>query len=86
MSLEPLRDGNQARLGSGCVCDSGCDSCDRLAEAFEAVREALVHVQLAYSMARQTQAHDITLDAFFLVPNYEARAALALADKVTRGN
>jgi hypothetical protein len=32
---------NQETLGNGCLCDSGCESCNRLAEAFEAMREAL---------------------------------------------
>lgn len=33
--------GNQGRLGSGCVCDSGCESCDRLAEEHAELLAAL---------------------------------------------
>ena len=60
---------NQMRLGNGCVCDSGCDSCWRLAEAFEAMEAALRKV----------------VDDLSTVPCRainEARAALALARKV----
>lgn len=28
--------GNQAALGSGCICDSGCPSCDALTKSMEA--------------------------------------------------
>lgn len=34
-------EGNQATLNNGCVCDSGCESCDRLAAEVIALREAL---------------------------------------------
>lgn len=37
----------QARLNSGCVCAGGCESCDRLAEAFEAMQAALVALDAA---------------------------------------
>ena len=33
--------GNQARLNNGCVCDSGCDQCGRLADAFTEMRDIL---------------------------------------------
>lgn len=71
MSLEPLHDGNQTRLGNGCVCDSGCESCDALAEAWEAMREALKHMQQVGMSIRAESViwHDID-------------HAVALADKV----
>lgn len=66
---------NQARLNNGCVCPDGCDSCDRLAEAFEAMREALQHVTtLAAEAAMGTYRTSVQVK--------EARAALRLADRV----
>jgi len=32
---------NQSTLGNGCVCDSGCENCDALAEAYTATLKAL---------------------------------------------
>ena len=76
------RPGNQATLGSGCVCDSGCEACDRLAGAFEAMREALA---LSTSMMAESF---VTLGlAPFGAPEVAIirnRAALALADKLSR--
>jgi len=70
---------NQETLGNGCVCDTGCESCGRLAEAFEAMREAVEHVK--------AMAGDVYLDGH---PEWgtivsDATVALHLADKVTRG-
>ena len=65
---------NQARLGNGCVCAEGCESCDALAEAFEAMREALhPFVELNRQTVSNAQ-HNAMYQA--------ARAALKLADKV----
>lgn len=44
MSRENQGRSNQETLGSGCICEHGCDSCDRLAEAFNAMRDALITV------------------------------------------
>lgn len=44
----PMRH-NQETLGNGCVCDSGCESCDALADAFEAMREALAYLRMCYN-------------------------------------
>lgn len=60
---------NQETLGSGCVCETGCKSCDRLAEAWEAMTEALDYAAVHSSSG---QIRD------------KARAALALARKVSR--
>ena len=61
--------GNQGRLGSGCVCDSGCENCTRLAEAFVAMRDAL---QLMYIHFQDTDAP----------LGIAARTALQLAGRV----
>ena len=67
---------NQMRLGNGCVCDSGCDSCARLADAFEAMREALEHVK--------AMAGDVYLDGHpeWETMVFDAVASLSLARKV----
>lgn len=68
-------DSAQVILNSGCVCSHGCDSCDRLAEAWEAMREALqwlVKVPMP------------NVQPFLPQMRQAARAALALADKVGR--
>jgi len=62
----PMRH-NQETLGNGCICDSGCEQCDALAEAFEAMRRALDNFMHLEPEMR------------------EAREALQLADKVSRG-
>jgi hypothetical protein len=62
---------NQATLGNGCVCASGCDSCDQLAEAFEAMREALRYALDAGQGAGIVKRHIDRMNA-----------ALARADKV----
>ena len=59
---------NQARLGNGCVCDSGCDSCGRLAEAFTRMEAALRRV-----LRDGYLHHDLET---------VTRAALRLAEKV----
>lgn len=60
--------GNQSRLNNGCVCDSGCESCDRLAEAFTEM-----HQTLAYLHSKLTPH---LVQRIYTV--------LALADKVTK--
>ena len=45
---------NQETLGNGCLCDSGCEACDRLAEAFTALREALFTVAMLPEASRWT--------------------------------
>ena len=69
--------GNQARLNSGCVCAEGCESCDALAEAFVAMREALRQADNALIILDH-HASDIES------AREVARAALALAEGVKR--
>jgi hypothetical protein len=74
--------GNQAALGNGCVCDSGCERCDALAEAFGAMREALAKV-CGDKVPWHINANSAELRYHFSLD--KCRAALALADKVIRG-
>lgn len=67
---------NQEALGSGCVCSHGCKSCDRLAEAFEAMREAL---KICLPHVHQMAWNKLGEEA-----ESQARAALKLADEVRR--
>ena len=73
--------GNQGRLNSGCVCNEGCESCDALAEAFEAMREAL-----EFTLG---QLSDMTSMDFGRGKDKHARnkmaAALVLAEEAQRG-
>jgi hypothetical protein len=80
MTPGPARD-NQTTLGSGCVCPSGCDSCDRLAEAWSAMVEALTGVLADAALSRNLmmQPH-LQLAA---AREEQARAALTLARRVT---
>ena len=68
---------NQARLNSGCVCDSSCDSCGRLADAFVAMREAFNELD-ANCENRQDEP-------FIAYVRKTARAALAKAARVKGG-
>lgn len=68
---------NQTVLGNGCVCTHGCEACDALAEAFEAMREALRNV--ISDLGRTGEAYDGGEPHCV----HRARAALALADKVS---
>jgi len=77
------RPGNQATLGNGCVCDSGCPRCDALAEAFEAMREALMLNIEAGARLQVGERNGGAMGDMSLATD-KARAALALADKVTR--
>jgi len=62
---------------SGCLCGGGeCERCNLIADAFEAMREALQAATLPSSKA----LHTLYPDWFHV-----RCAALALADKVTRG-
>lgn len=64
---------NQETLGNGCVCETGCDSCDRLAEAWEAMLWALRRCAESALIDAERQAPDV---------HKEIRAALRLAEKV----
>lgn len=80
MTSEPYRPtGNQARLNSGCICDSGCESCARLAEAFEALRDSLAWMK---DNAENIQRHPELYQHSLSHHVQEARAALALAARV----
>lgn len=71
---------------NGCMCQSGdCDSCNRLAEAFEAMREALIRLISFFGNPLTTGdvsrlRFTTTIDG---VDVQRARQSLALADKVT---
>lgn len=77
---------NQETLGNGCVCDSGCEACDRLAEAFEAMRDSLSWLTgIADGSIVLTRMPWRAKDYGSKQAIANAREALRLADKVTRG-
>ena len=64
---------NQLILSNGCVCSHGCPGCDRLAEAWTAMREALRRVYSSTAYDRMSDERQAEVDA-----------ALSLAQKVSR--
>jgi len=51
-----VKQGNQATLNNGCVCDSGCEACDRLAREVEGLRH--------FAAAFPSRSSDGPADAF----------------------
>lgn len=64
---------NQETLGNGCVCEHGCEACDRLAEAFTRMQAALERARHSGLLQMAIEAPDIY---------DECSEALSLARKV----
>lgn len=73
--IDVARLSNQYRLNSGCVCDSGCESCARLAEAYTQMREALIAISRGLTNGQKERGE---------TPKTLAYAALVLAEGVKR--
>lgn len=72
---------NQQALNNGCICEDGCAQCNRLADAYVAMREALL---LFTSEIPLVRGNATGLWAYSVNWEEKARAALALADSLSK--
>jgi len=82
MTPGPTRD-NQATLGNGCVCASGCPACDTLAEAWGAMVEALTRALNYWEPPCKAEDCDKGSHVEQLLAWRRATRALTLARRVT---
>lgn len=69
---------------NGCMCQGGeCESCNAVVEAFEAMREALRIVVSAGGHLQAGERSGVAMGGISQATD-QARAALALADKVSK--